>query len=91
MGSTAAQDERKEPGMTLQAKSKKNEPFTGQASRDTPAKTKHSWEEISMYAYEIYLARGGQAGKELDDWLQAERELAGAAGTKATGLGIDKS
>ena len=77
--------------MTLQAKSKRNEPFTDHASEDTPAKTKHSWQEISLCAYEIYLARGGQAGKELDDWLQAERELAGAAGTKATGLGIDKS
>jgi hypothetical protein len=77
--------------MTLQAKSKKNELFTGQASEDTPAKTKHSWEEISLCAYEIYLARGGQAGKELDDWLQAERELARATGTKATGLGIDKN
>ena len=61
--------------MTLQANSKKNEPFTGHVSEDTPAKTKHSWEEITMYAYEIYLARGGQAGKELDDWLQAERQI----------------
>src|ERR1044071_6457359 len=26
-------------------------------------------------AYEIYLERGGQPGHELDDWLQAEREL----------------
>ena len=56
-----------------------------------PQKIKHSWEEISMCAYEIYLARGGQAGKELEDWLQAERELARAAATKAIGSGIDKS
>ena len=26
-------------------------------------------------AYEIYLQRGGQSGYELEDWLQAEREL----------------
>jgi hypothetical protein len=26
-------------------------------------------------AYEIYLERGEQPGRELDDWLQAEREL----------------
>ena len=32
-------------------------------------------EEIRNRAYEIYLQRGGQAGYEMDDWLQAEREL----------------
>lgn len=34
-------------------------------------------EEIRRRAYEIYLERGGQPGHELDDWLQAERELEG--------------
>jgi len=32
-------------------------------------------EEIRLRAYEIYLERGEQPGRELDDWLQAEREL----------------
>jgi hypothetical protein len=32
-------------------------------------------EEIKLRAYEIYLERGEQPGRELDDWLQAEREL----------------
>ena len=32
-------------------------------------------EEIRRRAYEIYLARDGQPGGELDDWLHAEREL----------------
>lgn len=32
-------------------------------------------EEIRRRAYEIYLARGEQPGRELDDWLQAEREV----------------
>jgi hypothetical protein len=32
-------------------------------------------EEIRDRAYEIYLQRGGQSGHELEDWLQAEREL----------------
>jgi len=32
-------------------------------------------EEIRRRAYEIYLERGEQPGLELDDWLQAEREL----------------
>ena len=32
-------------------------------------------EEIRFRAHEIYLERSGQPGGELDDWLQAEREL----------------
>ena len=32
-------------------------------------------EDIRRRAYEIYLERGEQPGGELDDWLQAEREL----------------
>jgi len=28
-----------------------------------------------MRAYEIYLTRGASPGRELDDWLAAEREL----------------
>ena len=32
-------------------------------------------EKIRGRAYEIYLERGKQPGRELDDWLQAEREL----------------
>jgi hypothetical protein len=32
-------------------------------------------EEIAGRAYEIYLARGGQHGHDVEDWLQAEHEL----------------
>jgi hypothetical protein len=31
--------------------------------------------EIRIRAYELYLARGAEPGRELEDWLQAEREL----------------
>src|ERR1700680_4619573 len=31
--------------------------------------------EIRGRAYELYLARGAQPGRELEDWLQAKREL----------------
>jgi Protein of unknown function (DUF2934) len=30
---------------------------------------------IARRAHEIYLARGGEHGKALEDWLQAEREI----------------
>ena len=32
-------------------------------------------EEIAQRAYEIFQARGGEPGHDLDDWLQAESEL----------------
>jgi hypothetical protein len=31
--------------------------------------------EIERRAYEIYLERGSEPGQDLDDWLQAEREI----------------
>ena len=34
-------------------------------------------EQIEARAHEIYIARGAQPGHELDDWLQAEREIMG--------------
>jgi hypothetical protein len=39
-------------------------------------------EAIAKRAYELFLARGGQNGHDLDDWLQAERELLDAAGSQ---------
>jgi hypothetical protein len=44
-------------------------------SDDTSGNYTPSCEEIRLRAYEIYLERGGLPGDELDDWLQAEREL----------------
>ncbi len=32
-------------------------------------------QKIRGRAYELYLARGAQPSRELEDWLQAEREL----------------
>jgi len=36
-------------------------------------------DEIRRRAYEIYPERGGLPGQELEDWLQAEREIESAA------------
>jgi outer membrane protein TolC len=36
--------------------------------------TQQSEEQMRERAYEIYLARGGQGGDEVSDWLAAERE-----------------
>ncbi len=34
-------------------------------------------DRVAQRAYELYLARGCGEGRELDDWLCAERELTG--------------
>jgi hypothetical protein len=31
--------------------------------------------DVARRGYELYLARGGEHGHDLDDWLRAEREL----------------
>jgi hypothetical protein len=47
------------------------QPETGEVSAGNSAPD----ETIRLRAYEIYLERGQQPGRDLDDWLQAEREL----------------
>ena len=32
-------------------------------------------EEIKLRAYQIYVERGGAQGQDVEDWVQAEREL----------------
>ena len=34
-----------------------------------------SGEEIARRAHELYLQRGGEHGKDVEDWVRAEREL----------------
>jgi hypothetical protein len=47
-----------------------------------------SGEEIARRAHELYLQRGGEHGKDVEDWVRAEKELsdepvAGPPKTKA--------
>lgn len=44
---------------------------TGTGSRDD----RPTEDEIRRRAYEIYQSRGGEVGRENEDWVQAEREL----------------
>jgi hypothetical protein len=51
-------------------------PLTTSYANDSKARPTHAnTETIRERAFEIYAARGSAAGHELDDWLQAEREL----------------
>jgi hypothetical protein len=67
--------------MTLRGKDNTNETIEVRASaarpdtENTSADQAPSHEQIRLRAYEIYLERGGFPGNELDDWLQAAREL----------------
>jgi len=47
-------------------------------SKDTP-----TLEQIQLRAYEIFLERRGAPGNQIEDWLQAERELAATTQPKA--------
>ncbi len=49
-------------------------------------------EEIARRAHELYLQRGGEHGKDVEDWVRAESELnnepvAGPAKTRAAQVG----
>lgn len=42
-----------------------------------------SVQEISDRAYELYLRRGGEPGKDVEDWLKAEKGLSSEVATAA--------
>ena len=47
--------------------------------RKLRAPVKATPEDIARRAYELFLARGCEHGHDVEDWLQAERELRSAA------------
>ena len=55
--------------------------------RKTPARSKGapgiSDDIIARRAFEFYCERGGDHGRDVDDWLQAERELRSSGGASA--------
>ena len=40
------------------------------------APSEPSYDDIAQAAYQRYLSRGGSDGRDFDDWIEAERELA---------------
>ena len=48
---------------------------TGNNGNGTTAR-QPSADEIAQAAYQRYLSRGGTDGRDFDDWIEAERELA---------------
>ncbi|MBI2765941.1 MAG: DUF2934 domain-containing protein [Chloroflexi bacterium] len=54
---------------------------------NVPAEPSRQREQLAIKAYEIYCARGGEHGHDLDDWIEAERQLRmeSADGSKQAG------
>jgi hypothetical protein len=50
----------------------KSSPASGKAPRSTSHPTH---EEIEFRGYQMYLERGGEHGRDVEDWLQAQLEL----------------
>ena len=68
---------------TTEKSSPRNEPQTAEGH---PTR-----EEIELHAHQICVERGGAQGQDVEDWLQAERELAekyGKTGLKAKAAAV---
>jgi hypothetical protein len=61
-----------------------NKPANGSPDSPKPTRTRrgngspgnlNDPDEVAKRAYEIYKGRGGSHGADLDDWLEAERQL----------------
>ena len=50
-------------------------PTTSVTTAPTTDAANELQEQIHHRAYELYEQRGGEDGRELDDWLQAEAEV----------------
>lgn len=44
----------------------------------------HAYEDVARRAYELFLSRGAQHGCDVDDWLEAERQVTRDNGSPRT-------
>ena len=57
---------------------------SGTSKRRSRAATESVEEAIQRRAYELHLEHGGPHGRDLDDWLEAEREIQAQHDSPAT-------
>jgi len=74
-GPNMAKTRKRSETATLDADALPNQSDSPQARQDAP--TNGYAERVAARAYELYLARGGAHGSDWEDWLAAEKELAG--------------
>jgi hypothetical protein len=71
----------------MMAKSRKTHASITTAAEGAPTSWAHpatvTSGDIARRAYDLYLARGGEHGHHVDDWIQAERELRGTTNSSA--------
>jgi hypothetical protein len=60
-------------------------------SGEMPNINKPTEEQIRARAYELYLQRGGEPGREAEDWLLAEQELTELSGAQISWIGTHRS
>jgi len=60
---------------------KKRAKVSKRASKPRGKPTIVAHDDVARRAYALYLARGCVHGHDIDDWLQAERELRAAEGS----------
>jgi hypothetical protein len=65
------------------ARKKKETDIVAGADGDLETTQSANASAVARRAYDLYLARGREDGRDVEDWLQAERELRAAA-TSAT-------
>ena len=68
--------------MALRKTETRRRPTAVEATQPIQAHDIH--DAIAQRAYELYLQRGGEPGRDLEDWFAAERDLRSPAGNGAT-------
>ena len=58
-------------------------PTPASTSQTQSQSTNPTWAAIAARAFALYCERGGQHGRDVEDWLRAERELQEAASPTA--------
>jgi len=51
------------------------------APKAPPRQASVTSNDVARRAYDLYLARGREHGHDVDDWMQAERELRASSAT----------
>jgi hypothetical protein len=71
-----------QPSPPPQRTEKRRQPGPGKSTRaDAPRESRDlPPEQIARRAYERFEARGGEHGRDQEDWFSAEQELRGARG-----------
>jgi hypothetical protein len=73
--------------MAKSAQRKTDDPVAVASDRAAKARidavTDISERDIARRAYDLYLTRGSEPGHDVEDWLQAERELRSRSGASA--------